>query len=291
MNNQEIYCTNCGKKSNLSSKFCASCGTKHGKNYPQELSGVDKENTNKKDVVSNSLTQQEVPDINAGSNVPKEAVLIKCGNCEYNGQGQSNRSTWAQVIAWIFVIISWPITVAYFLLQPKYRCPQCKSKKIAIRYAGDVYVAQRSPSIIPIIIIIIVSIAVIGILSSVVLASLSTARAKSRDARRISDVGQLQLAAELYFDENSAYPSDLQLLSPKFIPKIPTDPTSSLNYTYFMSVDPAVYIIGANLERSDNGALNTDLDYTIKGYYYGSDENDCSGGNNGHCYDISNVTE
>ena len=36
-----------------------------------------------------------------------------------------------------------------------------------------------------------VVIAIIGILSSVVLASLSTAREKSRDAKRISDIGQV----------------------------------------------------------------------------------------------------
>ncbi|OGZ12025.1 MAG: hypothetical protein A2942_02255 [Candidatus Lloydbacteria bacterium RIFCSPLOWO2_01_FULL_50_20] len=52
-----------------------------------------------------------------------------------------------------------------------------------------------------------VVIAIIGILSSVVLASLSTARAKSRDAKRISDVGQIQLALELYFDGAQSYPS------------------------------------------------------------------------------------
>jgi prepilin-type N-terminal cleavage/methylation domain-containing protein len=52
-----------------------------------------------------------------------------------------------------------------------------------------------------------VVIAIIGILSSVVLASLSTARQKSRDAKRISDLGQVQLALELYFDRIQSYPS------------------------------------------------------------------------------------
>ena len=51
-----------------------------------------------------------------------------------------------------------------------------------------------------------VVIAIIGILSSVVLASLSTARQKSRDAKRISDLGQVQLALELYFDKVQSYP-------------------------------------------------------------------------------------
>jgi prepilin-type N-terminal cleavage/methylation domain-containing protein len=52
-----------------------------------------------------------------------------------------------------------------------------------------------------------VVIAIIGILSSVVLASLSTARQKSRDAKRISDLGQVQLALELFFDRIQSYPS------------------------------------------------------------------------------------
>jgi len=52
-----------------------------------------------------------------------------------------------------------------------------------------------------------VVIAVIGILSSVVLASLNSARTKGRDARRKSDMKQVQLALEMYFDDNSAYPS------------------------------------------------------------------------------------
>jgi prepilin-type N-terminal cleavage/methylation domain-containing protein len=50
-------------------------------------------------------------------------------------------------------------------------------------------------------------IAIIGILSSVVLASLLTSRQKSRDAKRIFDLGQVQLALELYFDRTQSYPS------------------------------------------------------------------------------------
>lgn len=51
-----------------------------------------------------------------------------------------------------------------------------------------------------------VVIAIIGILSSVILASLSAARMKSRDARRISDLHQLQIALAMYFDANGYYP-------------------------------------------------------------------------------------
>jgi prepilin-type N-terminal cleavage/methylation domain-containing protein len=50
-----------------------------------------------------------------------------------------------------------------------------------------------------------VVIAIIGILSSVVLASLNTARQKGRDARRQADLRQIQLAAINIFDDASTY--------------------------------------------------------------------------------------
>ncbi|PJE64819.1 MAG: hypothetical protein COU90_00960 [Candidatus Ryanbacteria bacterium CG10_big_fil_rev_8_21_14_0_10_43_42] len=53
-----------------------------------------------------------------------------------------------------------------------------------------------------------VVIAIIGLLASVVLASLNTARMRSRDARRLADLRQLQTALELYFDSNNGYPND-----------------------------------------------------------------------------------
>mgnify|MGYP001561196186 FL=1 len=49
-------------------------------------------------------------------------------------------------------------------------------------------------------------ISIIGVLASVVLVSLNSARAKARDARRITDLKQVQTALELYYDANGQYP-------------------------------------------------------------------------------------
>jgi len=51
-----------------------------------------------------------------------------------------------------------------------------------------------------------VVIAIIAILSTVVMAGLNSARAKGRDARRLSDIKQLQSALELCFDNGAGYP-------------------------------------------------------------------------------------
>lgn len=51
-----------------------------------------------------------------------------------------------------------------------------------------------------------VVIAIISLLASVVMASLKSARAKARDSRRVSDLKQLQVALEMYYDSNGSYP-------------------------------------------------------------------------------------
>ena len=51
-----------------------------------------------------------------------------------------------------------------------------------------------------------VVIAIIGILASIVLASLNSARQKARDARRVADIKSIQLALEIYFDTCNGYP-------------------------------------------------------------------------------------
>ncbi|HEY0980040.1 MAG TPA: type II secretion system protein [Candidatus Paceibacterota bacterium] len=51
-----------------------------------------------------------------------------------------------------------------------------------------------------------VVIAVIGILASVVLASLNSARAKARDAKKMADMKSVSTALELYYDKYGTYP-------------------------------------------------------------------------------------
>ena len=85
-----------------------------------------------------------------------------------------------------------------------------------------------------------VVIAIIGLLASVVLLSLNSARAKSRDAKRLSDVRQLVSAMEMYFNDKSAYPTNTAsvtnpvdltsqgpsaALAPKYIGQIPAVPS------------------------------------------------------------------
>lgn len=104
-----------------------------------------------------------------------------------------------------------------------------------------------------------VVIAIIGILSSVVLASLNSARKKSRDARRIGDMKQLQLALEMYYDTNTAYPSTASGtadLSPTYIPAVPTDPQGNV-YGYTGGTDD--YTLGISLEN-DHSVLDNDID-------------------------------
>lgn len=51
-----------------------------------------------------------------------------------------------------------------------------------------------------------VVIAIIGLLASVVLVSLNSARKKARDAKRIADIKQMQKALEFYNDKYGHYP-------------------------------------------------------------------------------------
>ncbi|MBC8464850.1 MAG: prepilin-type N-terminal cleavage/methylation domain-containing protein [Parcubacteria group bacterium] len=90
-----------------------------------------------------------------------------------------------------------------------------------------------------------VVIAIIGLLSSVVLASLSSAREKSRDARRMNDLRQIQRAMEFYYDDNGHYPREgdgangiigegagLDTMLAPYLSAIPRDPLGPGSGTY-----------------------------------------------------------
>lgn len=99
-----------------------------------------------------------------------------------------------------------------------------------------------------------VVIAIIGLLSSVVFASLNSARSKARDARRLADMRQIQIALELYYDTNGVYPimgwvhsvdsswNTLQSALAPYMPTLAKDPTNNgiwwngaYGYSYYAS--------------------------------------------------------
>ena len=106
-----------------------------------------------------------------------------------------------------------------------------------------------------------VAIAIIGMLASVVLVSLNSARAKARDARRIADVHSIQLALENYYDTNGAYPTQAADAAPPAATfpsgTVPKDPNGTSNYHY-QSATGATYCLGTVLENA-HSALNNSV--------------------------------
>ena len=112
-----------------------------------------------------------------------------------------------------------------------------------------------------------VVIAIIGILSSVVLVSLQSSRAKARDAKRIADIGSVQQALALYYDSNNTYPDGFQaLVSAGLLPALPVGPNAE-PYFYAKSADGLSYHLGATLEQvtAGSGVLASDKDCNSTG--------------------------
>lgn len=141
-----------------------------------------------------------------------------------------------------------------------------------------------------------VVIAIIGILASVVLVSLNSARGKARDARRISDLHQVSLALENYYDANGNYPSTLASLATTYIAAVPKDPQTSTDYKYAAlgsGTTCSSYHLGAVLENvhtalsSDSDAPSSDTVCTGSAANFGGATTDCgSGSGTEKCYDI-----
>jgi len=117
-----------------------------------------------------------------------------------------------------------------------------------------------------------VVIAIIGILASIIAVSLGSARAKGRDAKRISDIRTIQLALEEYYNDNGSYPTGIysgQLAN--YLPTVPLDArdnTTPYKYTSWNSINgpvctsllPIGYHLGAALEDPTNPGLLQDRD-------------------------------
>lgn len=112
-----------------------------------------------------------------------------------------------------------------------------------------------------------VVISIIGLLSTLAVVALNNARMKSRDAKRLSDIRQIQTALELYFNDSNDYPATAQPPSMVFggttyMANYPTNPTpadvatsvtgcgGTSYYTYTRNAGPPVsysilYCLGA----------------------------------------------
>lgn len=117
-------------------------------------------------------------------------------------------------------------------------------------------------------------IAIIGILASITIVSLSGARERARDAERISEVGQIALAAELYYDACKEYPSSLSTGASNcpgssgvtfgdFMSNIPNDPSGSA-YGYATDGSNTAFVVRTELS-TDAAALLDDVDGTVLG--------------------------
>jgi prepilin-type N-terminal cleavage/methylation domain-containing protein len=109
---------------------------------------------------------------------------------------------------------------------------------------------------------ILIVVAIIGILASVVLVGLGPVQRRGRDARRISDLRQIQTALELYYNINGSYPAPAggnivprSALVPAVVPNLPKDPGGS-EYMYGTDSGNASYVVGAKLEESGNPAMS-----------------------------------
>ncbi len=123
-----------------------------------------------------------------------------------------------------------------------------------------------------------VVIAIIGMLSAVVLASLNSARASARDAKRKADLQQVAKALDLYYLATGAYPGEYACdsslgvnltacpatgtdwdptsyihvaLVPTYIADLPVDPLNNTSYYYVYEpqVSGSDYCLAAGLEK------------------------------------------
>ena len=105
-----------------------------------------------------------------------------------------------------------------------------------------------------------VVIAIIGILAAVVLVSLNSARAKSRDAKRLADVRQIQTALEIFYNDNGSYPSETSNAATL------TDGASGFTFGTYLNAWPSAPTPPDNPAGSSTcTSVNNIYDYTASG--------------------------
>jgi len=119
-----------------------------------------------------------------------------------------------------------------------------------------------------------VVIAIIGLLSTLAVVSLNSARSKARDGKRLSEMKNLQTALEMYYNDKSIYPTSTALgftlgdsthrtfseagftaaagsSGSVYAQTVNPDPMVSQNYTYYGDATGTMYFIRFNLENNN----------------------------------------
>jgi general secretion pathway protein G len=116
-------------------------------------------------------------------------------------------------------------------------------------------------------------ISIIALLTGIIVANLTSSKARSRDAQRVSDLNQIQLALEQYFDRCGQYPiadsngmpstssscSGGVITISSYISKIPQDPSNGQKYLYVANngTTPTDYVLHASLEGQSQAQQNS----------------------------------
>lgn len=117
-----------------------------------------------------------------------------------------------------------------------------------------------------------VVIAIIGLLSTLAVVALGSARVKARDSKRLSDLKQLQTALELYYTDQNAYPTGSGVAlgaanyaclnstglttsgcANPYMGLVPLDPINTGANIYTYTAASSSYTITAALEGTVNG--------------------------------------
>ena len=131
-------------------------------------------------------------------------------------------------------------------------------------------------------------IAIIAILATIIIASMSKSRAGARNARRTADIGQLQIALEAYFNLNNSYPPEPAIMKcpgnaayyndfvgltsalvPQYTPTLPVDPLTRDcvdGYTYVTTADSKNYTILVKMDTATDWCVGATTGSDQYGY-------------------------